>query len=122
MSGNIVVGAAELARDFADAAGGMRREARKVVQVGAIKIKQGMQRDANASTHFKQIARSISYDLADGGLTAEIGPRNDGGAGELANIAYIGTSKGGGTLKLTGPLEAEAPTILEHLQRLAEGR
>ena len=122
MSGNIVVGAAELARDLAAAAKGMRSETPRVVQVAALKIKQGMQRDAAGSAHFKQIARSISYDLADGGMTAEIGPRNDGGAGELANIAYVGTSRGGGTLNLTGPLDAETPTVVEHLTRLMEGR
>lgn len=122
MSDFTVIGARELSRDLAHAAGAMRPEAARVVQQGALRIKQGMQRDASGSQHFRQIAGAISYDLADGGLAAEIGPRDDGGAGELANIAYIGTSRGGGTLDLTGPLKAEEPAILEHLRRIAEGR
>lgn len=128
-----VIGARELSRDLAHAADAMKPEAARVVQQGALRIKQGMQRDANASRHFSggggkgaPLAASISYELADGGLAAEIGPVNAPGntktGGELANIAYIGTSRGGGTLDLTGPLNAEAPAILEHLQRIAEGR
>ena len=122
MSDFTVIGARELSRDLAHAADAMKPEAARVVQQGALRIKQGMQRDAGGSQHFRQIAGAISYDLADSGLAAEIGPRDDGGAGELANIAYIGTSRGGGTLDLTGPLNAEEPAILEHLQRIAEGR
>lgn len=118
-----VTGARELAQEFASMAGRVPDEVRKVVQVGALKIKQGMQRDASGSAHFGQLAGSISYSLWGnaGASRAEIGPVDDGGSGELANIAYIGTARGGGTLDLTGPLKAETPAILEHIDRIIGG-
>lgn len=115
-----VTGARELIAAFDSAAGRVLPEARKVVQQAAINIKQGMQRDISGHAHFRQIARAISYDLGAGGLSAEIGPAH-AGVGDLANIAYIGTSRGGGTVDLTKALRAEEPGFLAALDRAVAG-
>ena len=80
----------------------------------AMKIKGALVADAQASTHFKGIARSIDFDmLADSHMVgAEIGPRSEPGeAGNLANIAYFGNSRGaGGTVRdPQAALDEEAP-------------
>jgi hypothetical protein len=64
----------------------------------------------------------VNYDLeTDGGeLVAEIGPDKDL-SGNLANIAYFGTWKGGGTVPdPVGALEAEAPNFEKALGDLVE--
>lgn len=73
---------------------------------GALNIKRAMQHDLEQSGNagIRHVARSISYDLIDGDGTveAEIGPDKPSGA--LANIAYFGTSRGGGHTR--DPIEA----------------
>lgn len=88
-----------------------RAKLRPVVSKGANDIKRQQQAEARESSHFK-FASLISYDLHanQAVIEAEIGPR-DVGAGELANIAYFGGSKGGGGT-VADPeiaLKAEAP-------------
>lgn len=69
----------------------------KVVERGALNIKNQMVDAMRSSAHFKGATRSISYDMRDGGFEAEIGPRSGPGEpGALANIAYFGGSRGGG--------------------------
>ena len=101
---------------------------RGVVAKSAVNTKKIMQKDARSSRHFKQVARTISYDLnehsfaGDGVIEAEIGP-SGGGSASLAGIAYFGTSKpGGGTLR--NPEDAmleEAPNFYEFAFRATEG-
>jgi len=58
----------------------MNRHAHKIVERGALKVKNRMVDDMSRSTHFKQVAGSISYDVRIGGwgdtaiIEAEIGP------------------------------------------------
>jgi len=101
---------------------------RGVVAKSAVNTKKIMQRDAQRSRHFKQLARSINYDIktfgfaGDGVVEAEIGP-SGGGAASLAGIAYFGTSKpGGGTVR--NPEDAmleEAPNFYEFAFKATEG-
>lgn len=75
---------------------------RAVVMKGAVNIKKTMRADMQASTHFKAVSRSIGFDEVTtvGGVAADIGPRSGPGEpGNLANIAYFGTSRGGGTVR-----------------------
>lgn len=91
-----------------------------VVSKGALNIKTDMVDAMRESTHFKGFA-DISYDLLSAGYAAEIGP-NKGGPGAGANIAYFGTSKGGGTVE--DPQEAldrEVPIFEQELGKLIEG-
>lgn len=93
---------------------------RAVVAKGAVNVKTQMRADAAKSAHFA-IATTISYDLAVGGLAAEIGPVT-GGAGSLANIAYFGGVNGGGGT-LPDPqlaLDAEAPKFEQALADVVE--
>lgn len=89
---------------------------RPVVHKGATKIKAQMRREMGASDHFKGITRAIDYSVKSGNIAggggaieAKIGPRK-GKPGSLANIAYFGGSRGGGTVAdPKGALDAEIP-------------
>lgn len=100
---------------------------RPVVHKGAGKIKKQLRAEMGASTHFKGITPSVDYSmrsgLGSGGgfIEAEIGPRK-GKPGSLANIAYFGGSRGGGTVAdPKGALEAEAPHFEKALADVLEG-
>lgn len=103
---------------------------RGVVARSALNTKRIMQADAKRSRHFKQLGRTIDYDLkehtfgGDGVIEAEVGPNPArGGSASLAGIAYFGTSKpGGGTVR--NPEDAmleEAPNFYEYAFRATEG-
>lgn len=112
-----------LAADLTAAAAKVQLGARPVIARAALNIKAQLRDEMGASAHFRGAADSISYDLLDGGLTAEIGPSSEGGSpGNLANIAYFGTSKGGGTVPdPDGALQAEAPALEKALADLIDG-
>lgn len=98
------------------------REVRAIVSKGALNLKNVMNDDFRSSPHFKGITGAVSYDMT-GDATyseAQIGPEK-GAPGSLANIAYFGSSRGGGTV--TNPqvrLEEEAPRFAEFLADAAE--
>lgn len=85
-----------LAAELANAANIPPAAVQAVVAKGAQNIKRQLQAEADGSRHFR-ISRHISYDVKArlGGAEAEVGPEKVG-AGNLANIAYFGTSRGGG--------------------------
>ena len=117
-----------LAKSFRAIPALMVPKMRGVVAKSALNTKKIMQKDASRSRHFKQLARTISYDLkvnmfaGDGVIEAEIGP-SGGGSASLAGIAYFGTSKpGGGTVR--NPEDAmleEAPNFYEYAFKATEG-
>lgn len=99
-----------------------------VVAKSAVNTKKIMRKDAAGSKHFKQLARTISYDVnvfqfaGDGVIEAEVGP-SGGGAASLAGIAYFGTSRAGGAT-LRNPEDAmleEAPNFYEFAFQATEG-
>lgn len=93
-----------------------------VVSKGALNIKQDMQQELRSSGNpgFQHVASTVNYDLKDGGMVAEIGPDKPSGA--LANIAYFGSYKGGGTREDPGEaLAREVPVFSEHVLRAVEG-
>lgn len=118
----------DLSRAFRAIPAAMVPKIKGVVAKSAVNTKKIMQSDARKSRHFKQLARTIDYDLkvhefaGDGVIEAEIGP-SGGGAASLAGIAYFGTSKaGGGTLR--NPEDAmleEAPNFYEFAFKATEG-
>lgn len=114
----------ELIKDMKGVDGRLGRHAVPVVKRGAQNIKTAMQTDLNKSSNagFRYIARTVNYDVdvADGAISAEIGPDKSVG-GALANIAYFGSSKGGGTVR--DPMEAlrdEETNFMRELENLAE--
>jgi len=117
-----------LARSFRKIPADMVPKIKGVVEKSALNTKNVMRKDARGSKHFKQLARTISYDVrvhgfgGDGVIEGEVGP-SGGGAASLAGIAYFGTSKpGGGTLR--NPEDAmleEAANFYEFAFKATEG-
>ena len=104
----------QFATDLGNAPAEVALEVREIVQRGALSIKRQLITEMGASRSFKGVASSMSYETtidADG-IEALIGPDKDKGGGALANIAYFGGSRGGGTVPdPQGALDAEAPIV-----------
>lgn len=95
-----------------------------VVFKGAQNVKKRMKQEMESSTHFRGVSRSIDFETATDahGITATIGPRHGSGEpGNLANVAYFGTSRGGGTVDLMKPMEEEAPRFERSLKEVLDG-
>lgn len=106
-------------RDLTAAGSGIASKVLPVVHKGAGNIKRQHRREMAASTSFKGVARGIDYSTTfgtgsrgaggAGAIEAVIGPRT-GKPGSLANIAYFGGARGGGTVPdPKGALDAETP-------------
>ena len=110
------------ARDLGKVAGKAVADVEPVMKKGAQNIKDDLVADARGSTHFKGMAGSISYDPIGGigSISYEIGPDKRRRGGGLGNVAYFGTSRGGGTLDLEGPLDRETPPLYRQLDRLLD--
>lgn len=99
---------------------------RQVIAKGAVNIKKQMRTEMEASEHFAAAAHRISYDIttpADDTVVAEVGPSHgDGDPGSLANIAYFGTPRGGGTVPdPDGALQAEGVRTIGWFEKLLGG-
>lgn len=88
-------------------------EVDKVLEVGAVKIKDGLNENLRGSRHFKGAGGSVTYDQRYSLNEAAyvIGPDKSRRGGALGNIAFFGTSRGGGTVDLEGPMREEAPVV-----------
>lgn len=102
-----------VATNLGKVAGSLIPDVDAVVKKGANNIKEELAADARGSTHFKGMAGSISYDskYGIGEVAYEIGPDKGRAGGALGNIYYFGTSRGGGSGNLEGPLNNEAPRL-----------
>lgn len=106
----------------------VQREVEAVVSKGALNIKNTMREDMAASSSFGALSSTIDFSLNVGsdGIEAEIGPgkRSGGSSRGLdfgANIAYFGTSRGGGgTVDVENGLRKELPGFMEHLGRVTK--
>lgn len=110
-----------LAADMRAVDSRMARHLTPVVKRGAQNIKDDHAAKVRQSSWFR-FAGQVSYDILDGGFTAEIGPRAEG-AGRLENIAYFGGSNGGGGT-VEDPQAAgdrELPNFSRALAEAAEG-
>lgn len=117
-----------LARSFRKIPVEMVPKLKGVVTKSALNTKKIMRKDAAGSKHFKQLARTINYDIkvnsfgGDGVIEGEVGP-SGGGSASLAGIAYFGTSRAGGAT-LRNPEDAmleEAPNFYEFAFQATEG-
>lgn len=122
-----ITGLRELVASIEGAVSATDSEVEAVVSRGALNIKKHLQREMRDSRHFKGIAPAISYDIESvgafggGAIEAEIGPESDG-PGALANIAYFGTSRGGGTVPdPSGALAVELPKVESALLKFVGG-
>ncbi|PLS25967.1 hypothetical protein [Bifidobacterium parmae] len=90
------------------------------VKRGAQNIKTAVQADVRGSSN-RGISRiPIAYEMKEAGTTveADIAPVS-GGAGSLANIAFFGTAKGGGTHRFYEHGEAELETTARYVKEAA---
>lgn len=113
-------------REFAVQVGQVPHEMRPkldaVTERAGLNIKRQLQAEARQSKSFGVIAPAISYDTirTRDSSGVEVGPVK-GSPGSLANIAYFGTSRGGGTVPdPRGALDAEAPRFEEYVGRIVE--
>ncbi len=111
--------------DLTKAGAVAKRELRPTVSKSALNIDKQLKKEMFAHRYFKGAGSAISYDIKTEGtsLIADIGPSSEEGSpGNLANIAYFGTSRGGGTVPdPKGALEAEAPNLEKYLLDLVDG-
>lgn len=92
----------------------------RVVERGGFNIKSQLQEDLRGSGNagFRYVASTVSYDMLNQRFTVEVGPSKPAGA--LANVAFFGTYKGGGTVAPPETaLAKEEPNFLRELERLA---
>ena len=111
-----------LAADMTKVDARMLRHLVPVVRRGAVNIKEAMRADLHKSSNagFRHVASTVTFDETDDGFGAEIGPTKPAGA--LANIAYFGSYKGGGTVRdPTGAMNDEEPNFVRELENVAEG-
>lgn len=92
-----------LARDLGQMPVDLAKKVGPIMRKTALEIKRGIQDDFRGSKHFKQVARSIDYDVQEFGLfgsstlLAEVGPNaHRHRSAALAGIAYFGGANGGG--------------------------
>lgn len=85
------------------------------VKKGAQNVKNDLREDLSSSGNkaFRRIPITYTVKEAPGRISAEIGPTK-GGAGSLANIAFFGTAKGGGTHRFYEHGEEELPKLAEY--------
>lgn len=113
----------KFAGDLGNAPIAVASDVRPVIQRGALNMKRQLVEEMSSSEHFKGVASSITYDTAvlSDGFEALIGPDPGKGGGALENIAYFGSSRGGGTVPdPKGALDAEVPNVEKYLGDLLE--
>lgn len=98
-----IEGIDDLARDLGTTARQTGTAVRRVLNRAGVEMKRNMKSDFSGSRHFKQVARSITYDLHDSAafgrrnISVEVGPdASRAPSAALAGIAYFGGSPGGG--------------------------
>jgi len=111
----------KLSENMGKVAGSALKDVDAVVQKGALNVKKEMAYSAVWSKHFKGMAGAISYDshYLPGRVRYEVGPDKNRRGGGIGNVAYFGTSRGGGTLDIEQPLLSEGPRMQSALADLA---
>lgn len=124
MAGAETFGFREVITAFEQKIAATESEVEAVVERGALNIKKQLVAEMQRSPHFKGVARGITYDMrtvggfGGGAIEAEIGPESSG-PGALANVAYFGTARGGGTVPdPSGALEAESRRFEDALLKI----
>ena len=93
----------------------------QAVKKGAQNVKEVIFSDLQTSWNYAFSCIGIGYEMGSTGTTvyADVSPR-DGGASDLANIAFFGTAKGGGTHDFYESAERELPTLAEYVADAAD--
>ncbi len=113
-----------LATDLGKTSREVEREADKVLERGALGVKNAMADDARSthSGHAKHFHRSISYDrrYGVGRMSYEIGPDKGRIQGALGNLLYFGSSNNAPTLDIEAGLIEEEPKLLSEMGKMLE--
>lgn len=113
-----VSGADEIARAFTAKANRARSDVEPVMFKAGMNIKRELQAEMRSSRHFRPVASAITFDVEStgNGIEVEVGPVK-GSPGSLANIAYFGSSRGGGTVAdPQGALDNETSNAMRYLR------
>lgn len=112
----------EFAAKLAAAPEKKRRRVAMIVKKSAQNVKNETRADLANSGNAAFRSIPISYDMHDRGalVEADIAP-DDGGVGDLANLAFFGTAKGGGTHDFYQHARAEFPNLVRELRKAAMG-
>lgn len=119
MADSVTIDASELT-EFGRriAAAGVRAGVKvaKTVKKGAQNVKEAVEQDVGGSSNKGIAGIRVGYELGTAGtaIHADIAPRT-GGASELANIAFFGTAKGGGTHRFYEHAEQELPVLADYV-------
>ena len=113
-----------LATDLGRTTKEVEREADKVLERGALGVKNAMQEDAKSSHsgYAKRFASSISYDrrYGVGRMSYEIGPDKSRRQGALGNLLYFGSRNNAPTLDIEAGLIAEEPRLMSEMGKMLE--
>lgn len=91
------------------------------VRKGAQNVKEAIQADLHASSTpaFRRISIGYEIQTVGAGIAADIAPR-EGGASDLANIAFFGGARGGGGHEFYGHAADELPALAEYVGRAGQ--
>lgn len=112
-----------LATDLGKTTKAVEKEADRVLERGALGVKNAMVEDAQRLTgHAKHFHRSISYDrrYGVGRMGYEIGPDKDRIQGALGNLVYFGSKNNAPQLDIEAGLIAEEPKFLSEMGKMLE--
>ena len=113
-----------LATDLGRTTKEVEREADKVLERGALGVKNAMVEDAKSSHsgYAKRFASSISYDrrYGVGRMSYEIGPDKSRPQGALGNLLYFGSRNNAPTLDIEAGLIAEEPRLVSEMGKMLE--
>lgn len=86
------------------------------VKKAAQNVKTAIESDVGASSNAGLRQVRIGYETGSTGTVeyADVSPR-EGGSSNLANIAFFGTARGGGTHEFYGHAEDELPTFSDYV-------
>lgn len=106
----------ELGRRMALAQAVVRPRLSATVKKAAQNVKTTIESDVGASSNAGIRQVRIGYETGSTGPVeyADVSPR-EGGASDLANIAFFGTARGGGTHRFYEHAEDELPTLADYV-------
>lgn len=106
----------ELGRRMALAQAVVKPQLAATVKKAAQNVKTAIESDVGASSNAGLRQVRIGYETGSTGTVeyADVSPR-EGGSSNLANIAFFGTARGGGTHEFYGHAEDELPAFSDYV-------
>lgn len=120
----------ELIVDFGRAPQEVAAKLPRIMSKSGLQVKRRLQENYRRSPHFKQVARSVDYDVKRFGfaglnvIQVEIGPNaHRDPSAALAGIAHFGGSNGGGGTvpDPVVPMRLEEPILVGYVEAMLRG-